>query len=109
MDKSMIEKKIVVVTEQISKDEAEVERTVAAIKRSQDRKRILEVRIRENRQILSDLKNRRAVQTIEGSIGRMDDAKLALLVKLLEEHGDEIGKEDDEGPETGDKTERERV
>ena len=86
MDKIMIEKRIAAVTEQIRQDAAEVERTVASIKRSQDRKRILEVRIKENRQVLSDLKNRRAVQTIEGSIGRMDDAKLALLVKLLEEY-----------------------
>ena len=105
MDQKMIDKKIAAVTDQISRDEAEVERTAAAIKRSQERKRLLEVRIKENRQILSDLKNRRAVQTIEGSIGRMDDVKLALLVKLLEEHGDEIGKEKDEGPEAGVKTE----
>ena len=42
---------------------------------------------------------------IEGSIGKVDDAKLALLMKILEEHGDEIGKEDDERQEAGIKTE----
>ena len=39
------------------------------------------------------------MQAIEGSIGKVDDAKLALLVKLLEAHGSEIGKEEDEGQE----------
>lgn len=106
MDQLMIEKKIAAVTDQIRKDEAEVERTAAQIKRAQDRKHFLESRLKENRQILSDLKNRKAVLAIEGSIGRMDDAKLALLVKLLEEHGSMIAKEDaDERPETGDEAE----
>ena len=43
---------------------------------------------------------------IEGSVGRMDDAKLALVVKLLEEHATSIREEEtDEGPETGAETE----
>lgn len=105
MDKEMLEKKIQMMEEQISKDEAEADRTAAQIKRNQERKRFLEGRIRENRQVLSDLQNRKAMLAIEGSIGKMDDAKLALLVKLLNDHGDEIGKEKDEGPETGVKTE----
>ncbi len=105
MDKNMIEKKIKAVTEQIRKDEAEAERTTAQIRRAQDRKHFLESRLRENRQALSDLKNRKAMLAIEGSIGQMDDAKLALVVKLLEEHGSSIKEEADEGPETGTKTE----
>ena len=105
MDKNMIEKKIKAVTEQIRKDEAEAERTTAQIRRAQDRKHFLESRLRENRQALSDLKNRKAMLAIEGSIGQMDDAKLALVVKLLEEHGSIIKEEADEGPETGTKTE----
>ena len=106
MDKNMIEKKIKAVTEQIRKDEAEAERTTAQIRRAQDRKHFLESRLRENRQALSDLKNRKAMLAIEGSIGQMDDAKLALVVKLLEAHGSSIKEEEaDEGPETGTKTE----
>ena len=105
MDKSTIEKKITAVTEQIRKDEAEAEKTAAQIRRAQDRKHFLESRLKENRRILSDLKNRKAMLAIEGSVGRMDDAKLALLMKILEEHGDEIGKEDDERQEAGIKTE----
>ena len=106
MDQLMIEKKIAAVTDQIRKDEAEVERTAAQIKRAQDRKHFLESRLRENRQALSDLKNRKAMLAIEGSVGRMDDAKLALVVKLLEEHATSIREEaTDEGPETGAETE----
>ena len=105
MDKNMIEKKIKAVTEQIRKDEAEAERTTAQIRRSQERKRFLEGRVRENSQDLSNLNNRKAMMAIEGSIGKVDDAKLALLMKILEEHGDEIGKEDDERQEAGIKTE----
>lgn len=99
MDKNMIEKKIAAVEEQITRDEAEINRSVATIKRSQDRKRFLEGRVRDNRQVLSDLNNRKAMLAIEGSIGKVDDSKLARLVQLLEEHGSEIGKEEDEGPE----------
>ena len=106
MDKNMIEKKITAVTEQIRKDEAESERTAAQIRRAQDRKQFLESRLKENRRILSDLKNRKAMLAIEGSVGRMDDAKLALVVKLLEEHATSIREEEtDEGPETGAETE----
>ena len=106
MDKNMIEKKIKAVTEQIRKDEAEAERTAAQIRRAQDRKHFLESRLRENRQLLSDLKNRKAMMAIEGSIGQMDDAKLALVVKLLEEHATSIKEDEtDERPETGTETE----
>ena len=101
MDRDTLEKKIAAVGDQISRDRAEAERTASAIRRSQERKRLLEARIKENSRILSDLQNRKAVQAIEGSIGRLDDARLALLVKLLNDHGDEIGREEDEGPEDG--------
>lgn len=105
MDRNLIEKKIQSVEEQIRKDEAETERTAAQIRRAQERKHFLETRIKENSLALSNLKNRKAVMAIEDSIGKMDDAKLALLVQLLEEHGGGIRKEEDEGPETGTETE----
>jgi len=110
MDKIMIEKRIAAVTEQIRKDEAEAERTAAQIRRAQDRKHFLESRLKENRQSLSDLKNRKAMLAIEGSVGQMDDAKLALVVKLLKEHGGDIAREEaDERPETGAETKQEGV
>ena len=105
MDLQMIGKKIQSMEEQIRKDEAEIERITSQIKRNQERKRFLEGRIRENNQELSNLNNRKAMMAIEGSIGKIDDDKLALLVKILEEHGDKIGKEKDEEPEAGAKTE----
>lgn len=105
MDQQTIEKKIQLTEEQIIRDKAETQRINGQIKRSQERKRFLEGRIREKSQDLSDLNNRKAMKAIEGSIGKVDDAKLALLMKILEEHGDEIGKEDDERQEAGTKTE----
>ena len=99
MDQNMIEKKIVSVEEQISRDQAEIERTAATIKRSQERKKFLEGRIRANSQALSDLNNRKAMLAIEGSIGKVDEAKLSLLVAFLKEHEDDIRKEEDEGAE----------
>ena len=105
MDQQTIEKKIRLAEEQISKDKTEIQRINGQIRRSQERKRFLEGRIRENSQDLSNLNNRKAMMAIEGSIGKVDDAKLALLMKILEEHGDEIGKEDDERQEAGIKTE----
>lgn len=106
---TMLEKKITMLEEQIRKDEAETERTAAQIRRAQERKRFLDGRLKENRQTLSDLQNRKAMLAIEGSIGKVDDAKLALLVKLLNDHGDEMRKEKDEVPEAGDQGERKGV
>ena len=105
MDQQTIEKKIRLAEEQISKDKAEIQRINGQIRRSQERKRFLEGSVRENSQELSNMNNRKAMMAIEGSIGKVDDAKLALLMKILEEHGDEIGKEDDERQEAGIKTE----
>ena len=105
MDQQTIEKKIRLAEEQISKDKAEIQRINGQIRRSQERKRFLEGRVRENSQDLSNLNNRKAMMAIEGSIGKVDDAKLAMVVKLLEEHGSIIKEEADEGPETGTKTE----
>lgn len=99
MDKSIIERKITAAEKLISRDRDELERTVSTIKRCQERKKFLETRIKDTCQYLSDLKNRKAMLAIEDSIGKVDEAKLSLLVAFLKEHGDDIRKEEDEGPE----------
>ena len=66
MDQQTIEKKIRLAEEQISKDKAEIQRINGQIRRSQERKRFLEGRVRENSQDLSNLNNWKAMMAIEG-------------------------------------------
>lgn len=95
MEMTMVLKKIAEAKEAIRRDREETEKIMKTIRRSQDRKRTLELRIRKSEQQLSDLENRRAVLTIEDRIGRIDEERLALLADFLGEHRGEIrpGKE----------------
>lgn len=95
MDLKTTEKKIREVEATIRRDLAEAEKTEGLIKRYQEKKKMLEAKIKENRALLSDLKNRRTVLTIESRIGTMNDSKLALLEEFLGEHGDAF---DSDGP-----------
>ncbi|MBQ6393061.1 MAG: hypothetical protein IJH60_06085 [Eubacterium sp.] len=88
MDLITTEKKIIEVEKAIQRDLAEAEKTDGLVRRYQEKKKILESKVRENRALLSNLKNRRTVLTIESRIGTMDESKLALLDEFLGAHGD---------------------
>ena len=88
MDLKTTEKKIREVEAAIHKDLTEVEKTDGLIKRNQEKKKMLEARVKENRNLLADLQNRKTVLTIESKIGTMDEGKLALLEKFLGAHGE---------------------
>ena len=106
MDLKTTEKKIREVEAAIRRDLAEAEKTEGLVKRYQEKKKMLETKIKENRALLSDLKNRRTVLTIESRIGTMDDSKLALLEEFLGEHGDafdSVGPDSEEDTDEGKK------
>ena len=79
MDLKMTLKKIAEVEAAIRRDLSEEEKTDGLIRRYQDKKKMLEARVKKNEELLSDLKNRKTVLTIEEQIGTMDESKLSLL------------------------------
>ena len=70
---------------------------------------MLEAKIRENRALLSDLKNRRTVLIIESRIGTMDDSKLALLEEILGEYGDAFDSGGPDNKEDADEGEKDHA
>lgn len=93
MDLKTTEKKIAEVEASIRRDLSDAAKADENAKKYMERKRTLDSRVRKNQAVLSDLKNRRAVLTIEEEIGKMDEAKLARLRELLGEHGDVFDEE----------------
>lgn len=106
MDLKTTEKKIREVEAAIRKDLAEVEKTDGLIKRNQEKKKMLEARVKENRNLLADLKNRKTVLTIESKIGTMDEGKLALLEKFLGAHGEAFESDGSDRKEEADEGEK---
>jgi len=109
MDLKATEKKIREVEIAIRRDLTETEKTEGMIKRYQEKKKMLETRIKENRALLSDLKNRRTVLTIEARIGTMDDSKLALLEEFLGEYGDAFDSAEPDSEEDTDEGEKDHA
>ena len=88
MDLKTTVKKIAEVEAAIRRDLSEAEKTDGLIRRYQDKKKMLEARIKKNEDLLSDLKNRKTVLTIEAQIGTVNESKLSLLKNILEAYGD---------------------
>lgn len=109
MDLKATEKKIRETEAAIRRDLAEADKAEGMIRRYQEKKKTLEIKIKENRSILSDLQNRRTVLTIESRIGTMDDGKLALLTEFLGEHGDAFEHEGPAGKEEGHEGEKDHA
>ena len=84
-------------------DLSEAEKTDGLIRRYQDKKKMLETRVKKNEELLYDLKNRKTVLTIEAQIGTMDETKLARLKNILEAYEDSF--EDEDRKETEDEGE----
>ena len=99
MDLKMTLKKIAEVEAAIRRDLSEEEKTDGLIRRYQDKKKMLEARVKKNEELLSDLKNRKTVLTIEEQIGTMDETKLSLLKNILEAYEDAF--EETGGEEAG--------
>ena len=68
------------------KDQTEINKITASIKRQQDKRRNLDSRLKENKHLLEELENKKIALTIEERFGKMDDKKLILLTRFLEEH-----------------------
>lgn len=68
------------------KDQTEINKISASIKRQQDKRRNLDSRLKENQHILEELENKKIALTIEERFGKMDDKKLIMLTRFLEEH-----------------------
>ena len=68
------------------KDQTEINKISASIKRQQDKRRNLDSRLKENQHLLEELENKKIALTIEERFGKMDDKKLILLTRFLEEH-----------------------
>ena len=109
MDLKTTEKKIREVEAAIRRDRAEAEKTEGMIKRYQEKKKVLETKIKENRAFLSDLKNRRTVLTIESQIGTMDENKLAILEEFLGAHGDAFDSAEPDSKEDTDEGEKDHA
>ena len=109
MDLKATEKKIRETEAAIHRDLAEADKAEGMIRRYQEKKKTLEIKIKENRSLLSDLQNRRTVLTIESRIGTMDDSKLALLTEFLREHGDAFEYGDPMGKEEGHEGEKDHT
>ena len=105
MDLKTTEKKIAEMEASIRRDLSDAVKADENAKRYMERKKTLDSRVRKNQAVLSDLKNRRAVLTIEKEIGKMDETKLARLRELLGEHGDIFDKETSGGEDGKDKGE----
>ncbi len=100
MDLGTTVKKITEVEAAIRRDLSEAEKTDGLIRRYQDKKKMLETRVKKNEELLYDLKNRKTVLTIEAQIGTMDETKLARLKNILEAYEDSF--EDEDRKETED-------
>ena len=100
MDLKTTEKKIRETEAAIRRDLSEISKVDGTIRRSQERKKVL-----ENRALLSDLENRKTVLIIEAKIGRMDEGKLARLTELIADHEDAFEKEAPALEEDRDETE----
>ncbi len=94
MDLGTTVKKITEVEAAIRRDLSEAEKTDGLIRRYQDKKKMLEARVKKNEELLYDLKNRKTVLTIEAQIGTMDETKLARLKNILEAYEDSFEDED---------------
>ena len=68
------------------KDQTEINKITASIKRQQDKRRNLDSRLKENQHLLEELENKKIALTIEERFGKMDDKKLIMLTRFLEEH-----------------------
>ena len=68
------------------KDQTEINKISASIKRQQDKRRNLDSRLKENQHLLEELENKKIALTIEERFGKMDDKKLIMLTRFLEEH-----------------------
>ena len=105
MDLKATEKKIRETEAAIRRDLSEISKVDGTIRRSQERKKVLENRVKDNRTLLSDLENRKTVLIIEAKIGRMDEGKLARLTELIADHEDAFEKEAPALEEDRDETE----
>ena len=103
MDLGTTVKKITEVEVAIRRDLSEAEKTDGLIRRYQDKKKMLETRVKKNEELLYDLKNRKTVLTIEAQIGTMGETKLARLKNILEAYEDSF--EDEDRKETEDEGE----
>jgi len=68
------------------KDQTEINKITASIKRQQDKRRNLDSRLKENQHLLEELENKKIALAIEERFGKMDDKKLIMLTRFLEEH-----------------------
>ena len=91
MDLKTTEKKIRETEAAIRRDLSEISKVDGTIRRSQERKKVLE--------------NRKTVLIIEAKIGRMDEEKLARLTELIADHEDAFEKEAPALEEDRDETE----
>ena len=74
----------------IQKDQAEIDKTVASIKRFQEKKKNLDSKMKDNLHLLEELTNKKIVQSVSDTIGEVDDAKLAMLTDFLKKHSEEM-------------------
>lgn len=74
----------------IQKDQAEIDKTVASIKRFQEKKKNLDSKMKDNLHLLEELTNKKIVQSVSDTIGEVDDAKLAMLTDFLKKHSAEM-------------------
>ena len=93
MDLKTTEKKIRETEAAVRRDLSEISKVDGTIRRSQERKKMLENRVKDNRALLSNLENRKTVLIIEAKIGRMDEGKLARLTELIADHEDAFEEE----------------
>ena len=82
----MINQQIKELKKQMVKDQAEIDKITSSIKRQQEKRRNMDSRMKENQHLLEEMENKKIAQTVEETLGKMNDEKLSLLARFLEEH-----------------------
>lgn len=89
-----------------AKEEADLGKLDYQIKKLQTKKKNLENKRKEDLHLLEEQRNKKIVLTLESQIGQVDDSKLSVLAKLLDEYKEEIVEIDEEASDEPDETGR---
>lgn len=89
-----------------AKEDADLEKLDSQIKKLQAKKKNLENKHKEDLHLLEEQRNKKIVLTLESQIGQVDDSKLSVLAKFLNEFKEEIAEDGGEANHEPDETSR---